>query len=285
MGVNLVLGAFKVVAGVVGNSWAVLADGIETVSDIVSSLGAMIGLVIARRAPDAGHPYGHGKAEVLAARFVALILLGVGVVILLEAGHRIFTYHEIKRPEQIALWATLVSILVKEALYQYKAALSRKTKSSVLLAEAWHHRSDAINSIPVLLGVTGAILLGERMVWLDPLAAAVAGVMIVWVGLRMIYRTSGELMDAAAPPEVIDGIRRLAGGVQGVLGVEKIHCRKMGLDYLCDIHIEVDPKMPVDRAHEVARAVQDRLVADGPQILRALVHIEPFYPNDHKTDV
>jgi cation diffusion facilitator family transporter len=279
---NFVLGTFKVVAGILGNSWAVIADGMHTVSDILSSLGAMVGLVIARRAPDKDHPYGHGKAEVLAARFIALVLLVVGALILLEAGDRLFNPHKIEKPPgQIALWAALASIIVKEALYQYKAYFARKTRSSVLHAEAWHHRSDAISSIPVLLGVAGAIFLGEKMHWLDPIAAALVGVIVLSIALRMSYTTLGELMDAAAPREVIDSVRQLASDVPGVLGVEKIRCRKAGLNYLCDVHIEVDPKMPVDRAHEIARAVQNHLVKDGDSILQALVHIEPFYPGDH----
>jgi cation diffusion facilitator family transporter len=282
LGTNFLLGTFKLAAGILGNSWAVIADGIHTVSDMLSSLGAMVGLMIARRAPDKTHPYGHGKAEVLAARFVALVLLVVGALILLEAGNRLFNPRKIIQPPgQIALWAALVSIIVKEALYQYKAYVARKTGSSVLRAEAWHHRSDAISSIPVLLGVAGAIFLGEKMHWLDPVAAALVGVIILSIAVRMSTSTLGQLMDASAPREVIDNIRQLASTVPGVLGVEKIHCRKAGLDYLCDIHVEVDPKMPVDRAHEIARAVQDRLVRDGDNILQALVHIEPFYPGDH----
>jgi len=279
--VNLGLGLFKIFAGLAGSSWAVVADGIESLCDIVGSLGAMVGLIIAQRGPDKTHPYGHGKAEVLAARFVAFVLLTVGVLILFQAGHRLFVYHGISSPTKIALIAAFVSIVVKEGLYQYKAFLSRKTKSSVLLAEAWHHRSDAISSIPVLLGVAGAMFLGETMRWLDPAAEGIVGVIIVWIAMRMFYTTLGELMDASAPPEVIDNIRQLASAVPGVLGVEKIHCRKAGLNYLCDIHVEVDPKMPVDRAHDIARAVQDRLVKDGDNILQALVHIEPFYPGDH----
>jgi cation diffusion facilitator family transporter len=281
LAVNASLGTFKLVAGLVGNSWAVVADGIHTISDIASSLGAMIGLMIARRAPDETHPYGHGKAEVLAARFVALVLLVIGGLILTEAGHRLFTPHATEKPGQIALWAALVSIIVKEGLYRYKAYFARRTGSAVLHAEAWHHRSDAVSSVPVLFGVAGAMFLGEKMRWLDPAAAALVGVVIIWISLRMFYATVGQLMDEAAPTEVTDGIRRIASSVPGVLGVEKIHCRKTGLHWLVDIHIEVEPKMPVDDAHRIAQDVTRDLVEKGDNILQALVHVEPFYPGDH----
>lgn len=281
LAVNAGLGSFKIIAGIVGNSWAVVADGIHTVSDIVSSLGAMVGLMIARREPDADHPYGHGKAEVLAARFVALVLLVIGVLILLEAGHRLLVFHEMQHPKLIALIAAAVSILVKEALYQYKAYFARKTKSAVVHAEAWHHRSDAISSVPVLIGVAGAMTFGERMLWLDPIAAALVGVIILGIALRMFYTTLGDLMDAAAPAEVTERVRVLAGEVPGVRGVEKVHCRKTGLNYLVDIHVEVDPKMPVDEGHAIAQQVRNRLVDAGENILQALVHVEPYYPDDH----
>jgi cation diffusion facilitator family transporter len=279
--VNAGLGAFKIIAGVLGSSWAVVADGIESLCDILGSAGAMVGLIVARRAPDADHPYGHGKAEVLAARFVASLLLVVGVLILMQAGHLLFVRHDIQAPTAIALVGALASIVVKEALYQYKAHLWRKTKSSVLLAEAWHHRSDALSSIPVLIGVAGAMIFGEKMRWLDPAAEAVVGVIIVWIALKMFYTTLGELMDKAAPADVTERVRALARDVPRVKDVEKVVCRKAGLNYLVDIHIEVEPKMPVDEGHAVAQAVRDRLVNAGENILQVLVHVEPYYPNDH----
>ncbi len=279
--VNAGLGLFKIAAGVLGHSWAVIADGIESLCDIVGSLGAMVGLIIAKRAPADEHPYGHGKAEVIAARFVASLLLGVGVLILLQAGHRLFVYHEIEAPTTIALIGALASILVKEALYQYKMYLARRTKSSVLQAEAWHHRSDAFSSIPVLVGVAGAMIFGENFHWLDPAAEALVGVVILWVAVRMFSNTMGELMDAAAPEAVTERVRALALAVGGVLGVEKVRCRKAGLHYLVDIHVEVEPKMPVDEAHKIAQQVTNRLVNSGENILQALVHVEPYYPDDH----
>lgn len=279
--VNAGLGAFKIVAGVLGSSWAVVADGIESLCDILGSAGAMVGLIIARRAPDDDHPYGHGKAEVIAARFVALLLLVVGVLILLQAAHLLLQPHVIPAPTTIALIGALASIIVKEALYQYKAFLWRRTKSSVLIAEAWHHRSDAISSIPVLVGVTGAMIFGAKMRWLDPAAEAVVGVVIIWIALKMTYSTLGELMDKAAPADVTERVRALAAGVPGVKGVEKVVCRKAGLNYLVDIHVEVEPKMPVDEAHAISQRVRNTLVDAGENILQALVHIEPYYPDDH----
>lgn len=281
MAINLVLGVGKVVAGVVGNSWAVIADGVHTISDLVSSVAILIGLRIARRAPDRTHPYGHGKAEVLAARAVALLLLIVAGFVLHEASSKLLDLDKIKIPRQIALWAALTSIVVKETLFRYKEYHAKRTSSTALHADAWHHRSDALTSLAALLGVAGAILSGGKLNWLDPVAAILVACVILWVTIRIFAGTMSELMDAAPPDWVIADIRGIAAGVDGVRGVEKIRCRKAGLNYLCDIHVEVDPAMPVDEAHKIAAAVRDRLLKEGDNILQALVHIEPYYPDDH----
>ena len=278
--INTLLGVGKVIAGLLGNSWAVVADGLHTLSDLVSSVGILIGLRIARRAPDKTHPYGHGKAETLAARFVAFMLVAVAGLIVYEATHRLI-YHTIELPQQIALWAAGASILVKEGLFRFKRYYARKTGSSALAADAWHHRSDALTSIAALAGVAGAILSDGRLRWLDPAAALIVGAVIIWVTLRILRETAGELMDGTVRDEITDGIRALAAQVPGVLGVEQIRCRKAGLSYLCDIHVEVDPKMPVDEAHKIAASVRDKLITEGDNILQALVHIEPYYPDDH----
>ena len=280
--INFFLGLLKIVAGLVGNSWAIVADGLHTMSDLLSSTAVLIGLRVARKAPDKTHPYGHGKAEVLAARFVGFLLLAVGAFILHESIGKLSASDDvIVIPKQIALWAALISIVVKEGLYRYKRHFAMKTGSTALKADAWHHRSDALTSLAALIGVAGAIVGGEKLYWLDPAAAmAVAGV-VLWVAFHVFTSTMHELMDAAAPTEVIDAIRRVASLVPGVMGVEKIYCRKTGLSYLVDIHVEVDPKMAVDEAHEIAQAVQTKLVREGENILQALVHIEPYYPDDH----
>lgn len=281
MAINLLLGVVKVIAGVLGNSWAVIADGVHTLSDLLSSVAILVGLRIARRAPDTTHPYGHGKAEVIAARSVALLLLIVAGFIVHEAASKLLNAADIARPRQIALWAAFASILVKEGLFRYKERAARRTGSASLHADAWHHRSDALTSFAALLGVAAAILSGGRLNWLDPVAALLVACIILWITFRIFATTMGELMDAAAPDEVTDAIRDLALAVDGVLGVEKVRCRKAGLNYLVDIHVEVAPSLRVDAAHDIAAAVRDRLVARGPHVLQALVHIEPYYPDDH----
>ena len=281
MAIDLVLGIAKLAAGLIGHSWAVVADGAHTLSDLLSSVAILIGLRIARRAPDRTHPYGHGKAEVLAARFVALLLLILVALILHEAAAKLVASTPIECPEWIAFWAALVSIVVKEGLYRYKNACAKRIGSTSLHADAWHHRSDALTSLAALLGVAGAILSGGQLNWLDPAAAILVACIILWVTIRVLAGTVRELMDAAPPDSVIDGIRSIALTVEGVRGVEKIRCRKAGLHYLCDLHVEVDPKMPVDEAHDVAARVRDELIAAGEHILQALVHIEPYYPDDH----
>jgi len=281
MVINLILGLGKVTAGVVGNSWAVIADGLHTISDLLSSVAILVGFRVAQRAPDRTHPYGHGKAEVLAARLVGFLLLVVAAFILHEAGGKLLRRQEIKIPGQIALWAAFVSIVVKEGLYRYKERYAKRTGSASLHADAWHHRSDALTSLAALLGVAGAIISGGRLNWLDPVAAILVAAIILWVTFRVFTSTMGELMDAAPPEWFLADIRNLALDVDGVKDVEKIRCRKAGLNYLVDIHVEVDPKLAVDEAHRIAAAVRDRLIADGDNILQALVHIEPYYPDDH----
>jgi len=279
--INLVLGAGKVAAGFLGHSWAVIADGLHTLSDLLSSIAILVGLRVAKRAPDGSHPYGHGKAEVLAARLVGFLLLVVAGFILHEASGKLLRSEEIQIPRQIALWAAAVSIVVKEGLYRYKEYHAKRTGSASLHADAWHHRSDALTSLAAFVGVAAAVLGRGKLNWLDPVAAIVVAGIILWITFRVFTSTMGELMDAAPPESLLADIRSLARTVEGVRGVEKIRCRKAGLEYLVDIHIEVDPKMPVDEAHAIAAAVRDKLVADGDHILQALVHIEPFYPDDH----
>jgi cation diffusion facilitator family transporter len=281
MAVNAVLGVAKVVCGVLGNSWAVIADGLHTISDLASSIAILVGLRVAKSPPDARHPYGHGKAEVLSARIVAFLLFVVGGFILHEAFSKLFFAKQIAIPSQIALWAALASIVVKEALYRYKEYYAKKTRSSALHADAWHHRSDALTSLAALVGVGAAILGGGRLNWVDPVAAIVVACVILWITLKVFTSTMGELMDAAPPEDVLNAIRDLAGTVEGVRSVEQIRCRKAGLNYLVDIHVEVDPGMRVDDAHAIASSVRDKLVNEGEDILQALVHIEPYYPDDH----
>lgn len=279
--IDLVLGAGKIAAGVAGNSWAVIADGLHTISDLASSITILVGLRVARRAPDRSHPYGHGKAEVLAARLVGFLLLLVAGFIVHKAVGRLLSGAPVGLPAQIALWAAFVSIVVKEGLYRYKKYHAGRTGSSSLQVDAWHHRSDALTSLAALIGVAGAYFSGGRLNWLDPAAAIVVAGIILWITFRVFTSTMGELMDAAPPEWFIADIRDLARDVPGVKGVEKVRCRKAGLDYLVDIHVEVDPKMPVDEAHGIAAAVRNHLITDGDNILQALVHIEPYYPDDH----
>ena len=212
---------------------------------------------------------------------MAFLLVVVAGLIIYEVVHQLIYHTQIVVPRNIALYAALASIIIKEGLYRYKTRWAKKIGSAALAADAWHHRSDALTSFAALVGVGGAILTNGRLRWLDPAAALAVGAVIIWVTLRILRETTGELMDAEVDAEIIERVRRIASAVPGVKGVEKVRCRKAGLDYLCDIHVEVDPGMPVEEAHKIAVNVRDRLVSDGGNIIQALVHIEPYYPDDH----
>jgi len=267
---NLALAALKITAGILGKSSAVLADGFHTLSDLISSGVVQVGLVVARRKPDREHPYGHGKAESIAAKLVSVILFLVGLGILLN-GIRLLFKREVVHPTFLAVWAAMISILVKELLYQYKIRKGRALSSSSLTADAWHHRSDALSSIVALIGVVGA----QRYPAFDAAGAIGVSVIIIAVAVGIFLKTSNELMDACADDEKFAGVREISEAVEGVLGVETLRIRKSGLHFFVDIHIEVDPAATVLEGHEIARAVRDAVRAEMSSIADVLVHVEP----------
>ena len=280
MVVNLLLAAFKLWAGVVGHSAAAFADGLESLSDIASSAFLYVGFRLAAKEADLEHPYGHGKAEPILGTVVAFALVGVAVAIAHGAIGRIRSTYLVV-PGMIALVATITTIVVKEALFRYKFWMGRKLDSPALIAEAWHHRSDAFSSVATMIGIAGAILGGPRFAILDPVAALVVAGIIVWVGLRVFRETSEKLMDARAPEKVIDEIRQAILQVEGVAGVEKLRVRRSGFDYYVDVHVEVKGDMTVEKSHHVAQRAREEVSAKIPKVKDMLVHIEPYFPDDH----
>ena len=274
---NALLVVAKFVGGIVGHSTALIADAFHSLTDVVSSTGLAWSLRTAAKPADHDHPYGHGKVENIAASVIAGFLLLVVIGISYGAWGRLQHPEELKGPTAIALVVALLSIAVKEALFQYKFAIGRRLDSSSLIAEAWHHRSDAFSSIAATLGIGGAIAGGERWRVLDPIAAfVVAGIMAV-MAVSIFRRSTLELMDTQVPPETLEGIRRAAAAVPGVLLVETIHARKSGLNILVEIHIEVDDHMTVRESHRLGHEVEDRIRRDVPRVERVLVHIEPHH--------
>lgn len=277
IGLNLLISLLKLAGGIIGQSSALIADGLESLSDIGTSLVLLVALRIAQRPADINHPYGHGKAESLGAVVVAMTLITVGLLIIWNASGQLITKNYAV-PSAIALWIAGVSIVAKEGLYQYKAHVARRIQSRSLLADAWHHRTDALSSIATVAAIGAVMYWGEPYAWIDPATAILIGLIIVFIGLKTFIQTSSELMDEQAPTELIQKIRSLSAEEKGVLAVEKIRVRKSGVTYQIDLHLEVAPEMPVTESHEIGHQVQRKLVAQLEGVTSVLVHVEPYRP-------
>lgn len=278
IGGNLFLALVKFAAGVLGRSAAMVADGVHSLSDILSSGIVLAGMKVARKSPDREHPYGHGKAESVAAQMVSFFLVFIGGMIFYNSV-RGFSKPSPPAPANYVLVIAALSIAIKEGLFQYKIRLGRRLNSTSLQADAWHHRSDALSSIAVLIGVALAILGGPRFHIADHLAAmAVAGI-ICYTGVRLLLKTSSELMDRAADGEAAEEIARLASQTAGVRRVEKLLVRKSGMELMLDIHIEVDPALSVVEGHRIAGRVKGELMKRVASLKSVLVHVEPHRPS------
>ncbi len=273
---NGALAAAKIVSGVAGNSYALVADGIESTTDIFSSLVVWSGLKIAAAPPDADHPYGHGKADPLAGAVVALALFGAAIGIALASIREIRTPHSSPAPFTLGVLAGVV--ILKEVLFRYVHVAGAHLRSAALESEAWHHRSDAITSAAAFVGIAIGVAGGRGYESADDWAALLACAVIAANGWRLLRSSIGEVMDAAPPAAIERDVRAAAGAVAGVAAIEKCRIRKSGKNFLVDIHVVVDRDLPVFRGHEIAHAVKDALVHAPLGVLDALVHIEPTDP-------
>ena len=277
--VNLVLGAAKFLAGIFGHSHALIADATESFADIFNSLIMWRGISVAAVPPDEDHPYGHGKAEPLAAAFGAAMLLVAAVWITAKAGVDIYQWsngiHRLQ-PEWFTLLALGVVVVVKEGMFRFVAREGADTDNAAVKTDAWHHRSDAITSVAAAIGITVALIGGPRWVCADDVAAIFAALIIGWSGWLLLRPSLNELMDHAPDPEVIEQIRQIAAGTEGVANVEKCFVRKAGHLLFVEMHVEVDPLMTVLRSHEIAHAVKDKVRESMPSVGDVLVHIEPL---------
>jgi cation diffusion facilitator family transporter len=273
MVVNTVLAAGKLAAGILGHSHALIADAVESFADIFSSVIVWRGLVVAAAPADEDHPYGHGKAEPIAAAIVSTMLLLAAAGIALKSVEGIFS--PTRGPEPFTLAVLVAVIIIKEALYRFVLRESRSVDSSAVRTDAWHHRSDAITSLAAGIGITVALIGGKGYESADNVAAIVAAGIIAWNGWRLLRPALDELMDASPQTEVIEQIRQIAATIPGVERVEKCIVRKMGYHYFVDMHMEVNPQMTVERAHGIAHEVKDRVRGQLPAVYDVLVHIEP----------
>ena len=273
MVVNTVLAAGKLAAGIFGHSHALVADAVESLADIFSSIIVWRALVVAAAPADEDHPYGHGKAEPIAAAVVSTMLLLAAAGIALKAIEGIFL--PTRGPEPFTLLVLVAVIIIKEALYRFVLRESRSVESSAVRTDAWHHRSDAITSLAAGIGISVALIGGQGYESADNVAAIVAAAIIAWNGWRLLRPALDELMDASPQTEVIEQIRKIAATIPGVVRVEKCIVRKMGYHYFVDMHVEVNPLMTVMRSHEIAHQVKDNIRQEIPTVYDVLVHIEP----------
>jgi cation diffusion facilitator family transporter len=273
MAVNTFLAAAKMAAGTAGHSQALVADGVESMADVLSSIVVWRGLVVAAAPADAEHPYGHGKAEPLAAAIVAAVLLFAAVAIAVKSAEEILTPN--RCPEAFALAVLIGVVIVKETLFRFVLREGSVVQSSAIQVDAWHHRSDAITSLAAAIGITISLIGGPSYAAADDAAALVASGIIAWNGWRLLRPAMAELMDASPGATVIKEIEETARAVPGVDRVEKCLVRKMGYHLLVDMHIEVDPQITVERGHGIAHQVKDQVRAALPQVRDVLVHVEP----------
>jgi len=263
----------KLITRYFGNSYALIADAIESTTDIFSSLLVLIGLRYASKPADKNHPYGHGRVEPLITFLVVGFLIASATVIAYESIQHIRTPHAL--PKSYTLIVLGVIIIFKELFYRVVVAKSKETKSSSLRGDAWHHRSDAITSLAVFIGISIALIFGKGYETADDWAALFASGFIFYNSYLILRPALGELMDEQFYDEIIDTIRASSQTVEGVLGTEKCYVRKTGLKFHVDLHVIVSAMITVEHGHEIAHRLKDRLKHDLPEIADILIHIEP----------
>jgi cation diffusion facilitator family transporter len=273
LAVNVLLAGIKIAAGVLGNSYVLIADGIESIADVFTSFVVWGGLRVSALPADANHPYGHGKAEPVASAIVSLSLLGAATIIAVQSVREIFSPHG--RPKYFTLVVLVVVILIKELLFRRVWKTGATLDSAVLKADAWHHRSDALTSSAAFIGIVIALIGGPGFEAADDWAALVACGIIAWNGTRLLRGTLDEIMDAAVSPEIVREVRKLAASVKGVIEIEKCRIRKTGLHLALDIHVVVDGDLTVRRGHAIAHEVEAKLRSSQHRINDVTVHIEP----------
>ena len=282
--VNVMLLLFKFVAGIVGHSAAMIADAVHSLSDFVTDIIVLVFVRISGKPTDKSHEYGHGKYETLATTLIGLALLIVAVGIVYSALTKIIAWAEggtLEAPGMLALWAALLSIILKEAVFHYSMVQARKLKSQAVEANAWHHRSDALSSIGTAIGIGGAIFLGERWTVLDPMAGIIVGLFIIKVAIDLLRNGIGDLMEHSLPDEVESEILQLAGSIPGVTEPHDLHTRRIGNHYAIELHILMDDDISLREAHNKSEEVENILREHYGKETHISVHVEPKSIREH----
>lgn len=276
--VNILLTVAKLSAGILGQSAAMVADGIHSLSDLLSDAVVLVFTHISSKEKDRNHSFGHGKFETLATLIISLILIAIGWKLFSNGIDTIIDKangEPIKRPGLIALAAAAGSIVLKEILYQWTVRVGKEAGSPAVIANAWHHRSDALSSIGALIGIGGAIFLGDKWTILDPVTSCGISVAIIVVAVRMAIPCLAELLETSLPEDIENEIIDTAAAVEGVKDIHDLKTRRNGMSFIIDAHVVVDPEISVTAAHDIATAVEDTLRARFGNETQMSIHIEP----------
>ena len=276
---NVALLTFKFIAGVLGNSSAMIADAVHSLSDFITDVVVLLFVSISAKPQDQSHDYGHGKFETIATFLIGLALIGAATGIIVSGSMKLAAWwggDELEAPRWIALWAALLSILIKELLYQYTARKGRQLESQVMVANAWHHRSDALSSIGAAIGIGGSIWLGQHWTVLDPLASIIVGLMLVKVAFELLKTSIGELTECSLPVEMEQEIEEIIQSFADVQEPHNLRTRRIGSRIAIEAHIRMDGKLPLQEVHERATTIEHKLKERFGERTHVTLHMEPI---------
>ncbi len=271
--INIALATIKIVAGLLGNAYVLIADGIESALDVGGSIIIWGALKFAARPPDATHPYGHGKAEPFAAIIVSVLVIGAALGLAISSVHELFLPRH--APAPFTLVVLIAAVVTKEIMFRYVVRIGRNVESTAIQTDAWHHRTDAMTSVAAFIGISVALIGGEAWQSADDWAALFACALIGANGYRLLRPALYEILDTAPRGEIVDVVGEAARSVRGVIEVEKLFIRKMGLSFYADLHVKVNGDISVREGHHIAHEVKRAIQESDRRIADALVHIEP----------
>lgn len=276
--VNIILTVFKIFAGVLGRSTAMIADGIHSLSDLLSDIVVIVFVKISAKGRDKDHDYGHGKFETFATLIISLMLIVVAVNLMsggINKIRQILDGGEVSSPGMIALWAAVASIVLKEILYRYTIIQGKSLNSPMMIANAWHHRSDAFSSVGSLLGIAGAIFLGDKFVILDPITGCVISIFILVMAVKMSVPAIKELLDVSLPDDVEEKIEATAKSVKGVVDLHELKTRREGPGIIMEGHLVLDSEISLKEAHDISKKVEESLRKEFGTETQISLHLEP----------
>ena len=268
---NFLLTTAQVIIGILGHSQALVADGLHTLSDTLADLLVIFALKHGRKGADEEHPYGHERIETAVTMILGVVLIGVAIGIGARAGMKLMTVGTIVTPSALTLWTALGTLVAKEAMYRYTINIANRFSSNMLRASAWHHRSDALSSLIVAVGIGGSLM---GYAWFDAVAAIVVALMIIKVGIQLSWQSLRELVDTGLSPEDLESIRRAILSVSGVKALHMLRTRRVGGQALADVHIIVDDHVSVSEGHQISEAVRARLIKEITPMADVMVHID-----------